>query len=71
MKIDTNTRRDAKRNKTYDHSVIVLNILKGNLISEIPNPVNNGLNNEARNGRFFGRNRRSAKEKTKGGVGVN
>ena len=65
MKINTKTRRDVERNKTYDRSVIVLNIPKSSLISEKPNPVYNGLDNEARNGRFFGRNRRPAKEKNK------
>ena len=66
MKINTNTRGDVKGNKTYDRSIIVLNIPKGCLISEKPNPVDNSLDNEARDSRFFGRNRRPAKEKNKG-----
>ena len=66
MKINTNTRRNVEGNKTYDRSVIVLNIPKSSLVSEKPNPVDNGLDNVARNGRFLGRNRRPEKEKNKG-----
>ena len=65
MKINTNTCGNIERNKTYDCSVIVLNIPKGSLFSEKPNPVNNSLNNEARNVGFFGRNRRPGKEENK------
>ena len=71
MKINTNTRRDVKRNKTHDRSVIVLNIPKGSLVSQKPNPVNNGLDAKRAMVDFLAEIEGQEKKKTKGGVGVN
>ena len=62
-KINTNTRRNIKRNITNNSTIIILNVSKGRLILEKPNPVNDGLDNKARGCRSLSGNIRPAKEK--------
>lgn len=61
--MNTNTRRNIKRNITNNGTIIILNVSKGRLVSEKPNPVNNGLDNEVRDCRSLSGNIRPAKEK--------
>ena len=46
--------------------MIILNVSKGRLIAKEPYPVNDGLDNEARNYRSLCGNMRPAKEKDNG-----
>ena len=52
-----------QRKQTNNCTMNVLNISKGTLVSKNPNPVNDSLDNIARDRRSLSGNRRPAKEK--------